>query len=1149
MTAANRDQIDKLRQAIQTLEAQRAVLGEDVAAASIEALQKQIAELAGSVDPAAQQRKIATILFTDIVGHTKLVQDLDPEDNMAIIERALVRLAEVIAAHDGHIARFQGDGFKAVFGLPTAHESDPENAIRAGLGLIEAAKEYARELEAEWNLPGFNVRVGIDTGLVAAGGVTEAEDTIKGLVVNLAARLESAAPPGGLLISHYTYQHVRGVFDVEPQEPILAKGFPEPVPVYLVRRAKPRAFRMGRRGVENLETRTIGRDRELQALQEAYQSAVGRGHTTVVTLVGEAGVGKSRVAYEFNNWLELQPESIWYFKGRASQQTQGIPQYLLRDMLADRFQILDSDLLAIVREKFVAGVCGFLLDEGETKAHVLGTWLGYDFSDSPHLQPIRDEPEQIKNRATLYLAQFFTAIAAQGPAVILLDNIHWADGGSLDGVTDLARRRPELPLLVVCLSRPSLYERRPDWDEQLPVHTRVDLAPLSSGDTRALVAEILRLVDPLPQVLLELVSSRAEGNPFYAEELVKMLIDDGVIYTGTEAWGVVPEQLLELKVPATLAGVLQARLDRLPTWEKQAVQQAAVIGRVFWDQALAVLGAEAPQALPTLQAKEFIFPRAESAFVGTAEYIFKHALLRDVTYETVLRRVRGQYHALVADWLAAAAEVNGRGDEYAPLIGEHYQLAGDLGQAAGWYGRAGRQAASTYAHGDAAHYLGLALKLTPEDEDVTRFALLEEREKAYHMQGDREAQRDDLNRLAALASRMGDVAQARAALRQASYAYATSVYPEAIIQAQAALERVQRGGDLALAAEGHWVWGRALKQQGQYPAAQEQFETGLHLAQEIGDLRQVANCLNGLGDVNEEQGDYAAARRRFEQALAISREIGDRSGEGTHLKVLGIIAAKQGDYTAAGKYFEQALVINRETGDRIGESTSVSNIGFAAWNLGDYAAARTCYEHALVICREIGNQYGEGGVLINLGHLSSCQGRVEAAKGHYAHALAIQREIGDRWGAGISLNELGAVALAQDDLAHAESCYQQALVIRQELIQPQYLVEDWAGLAKLKLAQGDREAARKYGQQILDYLKENPSLEGAENPMRAFHFTWQVLVALDQTPAANEVLELSAQIIQEYLDQNSDPAMQEMYLAQPHHGALWAAWRAGAKED
>ena len=220
---------------------------------------------------------------------------------------------------------------------------------------------------------------------------------------------------------------------------------------------------------------------------------------------------------------------------------------------------------------------------------------------------------------------------------------------------------------------------------------------------------------------------------------------------------------------------------------------------------------------------------------------------------------------------------------------------------------------------------------------------------------------------------------------------------------------------------------------------------------------------------------------------------------------------------------------------------SLNNLGFAAWRMGDYSAAREYYEQSLIIHHELGTR-GET-VLINLGHLNSSQGNVAAGKRYYEQALAIQHEIGDLWGEGISLNELGAVALAQDDLPRAERYYHQALTIRRNLDQPQYLVEDWAGIAKVKLEQGEGKSASGYIQQIVEYLRENPSLDGAENPMRVFRFTWEALKALGHDEEANQVLSLAINIIQDYLDKNNDPVSRGMYLGQPHHAVLWSAWK------
>ena len=956
MTSSNMIKIDRLRQAIQVLDKQRDVLGDSVVEASIEAIKKQLAELEGSEEEVARQRKLATVLFSDIVGHTKLIQDLDPEENMEIIDGALVLLAEIVESHGGHVTRFQGDGFKAIFGVPTARESDPERAIHAGLGIITAAQEYAVQLEAKWNLTGFNVRVGIDTGLIVAGGATEAADTIKGLVVNMAARLESAAPPGGLLISHHTYQHVQGVFDVEAQEPILAKGFLKPVQVYRVNRAKPRALRQDIRGVKGIETKMIGRDGELAQLQKAYKTAVSQKQTTVVTLVGEAGVGKSRLLFEFVKWLERQPEQIQTFNGRASQQTQNIPHYLVRDMLATRFQILDSDPLDIVRQKFVAGLAEFLPDEAEMKAHILGTYLGYNFGDSTHLKSFVNNPQQIKNRSALYLAQFFTAIAAESATVLLLESLHWADGGSLDTLIDLARRRSQIPLLIVCLARPSLYQGRMAWGRKFPIHTRLDLNPLSGADARDLVKEILRLVDPLPQALLDLVSSRAEGNPFYAEELVKMLIDDGVIVTDGAVWHAAPEGLLDLKVPDTLTGVIQARLDSLAPAEKQTVQQASVIGRIFWDRALDALPGKGHLALPALQAKEFISPHRDSAFAGVRAYIFKHALIRDVIYETVLLRLRHEYHALIAQWLEQNA--GDRLGEFSGLIAEHYTLAEEYDLASVYWQRLGDDALKNGDFVGAEEAFELALKLAPEGGPL-RLAELERKLAATlpPQQRQDEAEtfyRSALDRLDGPPS-AAVYEQWQSARLNILLGLSDALYFQRRSQAMAELdEEIQALLDkVGTAKQQSEHYARLVQMaflQNRSRLADESFslvQKALAYAQESCYIPLIARQQLSVGFHFLWRGELEKAAPFMHQALATAKELGDSWLQNQCLVYLTILYRFQGNRSKVAAYLPEMVEISQQVGYSSYIGVCQANAAWLHYHAGEWRQAQEQCEAAL----------------------------------------------------------------------------------------------------------------------------------------------------------------------------------------------------------
>jgi len=705
---------EQLEQAIAQLEAQRATLGDGVVDVSIAALHEKLAAL----EQTPEQRKQATILFADVSGYTAMVETMDAEEVSEMMNALWQRMDAAIVEHGGHVDKHTGDGVMAVWGVDTARESDPERAIRAALAMQAALAEFKAGHD-------INIRIGLSTGPVLLGRLgTTGEFSVFGDTVNLASRLEGAAPTGGVLISHDTYRHVRGVFEVLEQEPIQVKGKARPVQTYVVQRAKPRAFRMSTRGVAGIETRMVGRDAELLMLQNMFRDATEDAEVQVVTVVGDAGVGKSRLLYEFEKWIELLPEQVWRFEGRATPEAEARPYGLIRRMFANRFEILGSDSAAEVRHKFRAGMAGSLSSD---QADLVGQLLGLDFSASPAVQA-RLGSESFGDMATAHLAKYLRTIA-NNPTVILLEDIHWADDSSLDLLDHLVGSVPDTRLLVICLARPPLFERRPSWGEGREAHTQINLKPLSRRASRALVEEILQKAEGIPRELRDLIVEGAEGNPFYVEELIKMLIEDSVIVLGEDHWRVELERLASVHVPPTLTGVLQARLDSLPLKEKMLLQRAAVVGRLFWDTAVAELKAkegsgldkeEIRSLLEAVRDRELIFRREHSAFAGAEEYIFKHASLRDVTYETVLLNLRRVYHGQVARWLEVAA--GKRIGEYLGLIAGHYELAGEGEKAVEYLLRAGDQARLAYACQEASGYYHRALPLLEEQGKLDQMA-------------------------------------------------------------------------------------------------------------------------------------------------------------------------------------------------------------------------------------------------------------------------------------------------------------------------------------------------------------------------------------------------------------------------------------------
>ncbi len=1077
---------EQLNRAIAAQENLRGTLDDAIIDATIDALSKQLAEL-DQAPVVEQKRKLVTVLFMDIVNSTRLMLELDPEENLDIMDAALQKLAVPVTTHGGRVTRFMGDGYMAVFGLPHARENEPEMAVRAGLGILLTAQTIAQELDHR-DIKGFQVRVGVNTGLVVAGGVTEAESTMMGTAVNIAARLEELAPPGGLLISQYTYQHVRGLFDLEPGELVTMKGFPEPVQVYLVKNAKPRAFRLKTRGVEGIETHMIGREEELNFLMETLRHIVQIRKGRFVTVVGEAGLGKSRLLDEFESWLDQQPVNCILFKGRATLETLDLPYGLLRDLMASRFGILDDDPIPVVRKKVVDGFRD-ALGKGknlEMNAHFVGHLLGYDFRDSPYLQGVLDDPRQIHNRATVYLSTYFSALASNDPVVIFLDDIHWADESSLDILLHLGQVLSAWRVLIITLSRPSLFERRPSWDNQ-DFHQRLDLHPLSRKDSQHLVLDVLQRVQDIPDTLSDLIVNNAEGNPYYIEELIKMLVEDGVIIKGERVWLIKADRLDQIRIPPTLTGVVQARLDSLPLKERLVMQQASVVGRIFWDATIMYMNTYLPSTqagarlesldiplnLGKLQHREMVFQRESSAFSDTSEYFFKHTILREVTYESVLKRVRRMYHASVADWLITQS--GERSGEVTGLIAGHLEKAGKKGEALEYMCRAADLAASNYAIDEASEFLARALALTPEDDLERRYSLLIAREKVLGMQGNRSLQQEVIETLSSLADTLVDERkQAEVLIKRSMYAYWISEYPQALASAQQAITLAEAAEDQNLAGQAYYALAWAYLHQGDNENASNYGKHALSLARQVGDLRIEGNTLNILGLINIGKGGYFTARGYLEEFLGIAREIGDRDREITALNNLSVVLIPLGDYQTAQDYLQQILSFAREMGDQSTVSTA----------------------------------------LVNLAWVTSAKGDWEPAIKYAQDGIAMKREFGHKEAIAEGLVWMGHARLGLGQPQKATEAYREALEIRQGLNLPHHVIEVLAGIARAAMELGDVPIAQGHVEEILTYLYEGGTLHGIWEPLRIYLTCYQVLHWV-KDQRADQILEVAFNLLQQ----------------------------------
>ena len=650
---------EQLSAAIAALEAQRPLLGDAVVDTALAPLREKLAALREApTAPGQQQLKQVSVLFVDVVGSTAIGQKLDPETIHAVMDGALERFTAVVQAQHGRVLQYTGDGMLAAFGSEEASEDDVESAICAGLGIVEAARALSPDVRRQYGVPDFNVRVGVHTGRVLLGGGVDAEGSIRGATVNVAARMEQSAPPGRVRVSHDSWRHVRGLFDAEEQEPISVKGVEQPMRSWLIERVRPRDARGSSRGIEGLHTRMVGRDAELRQLRAAFAATIAQQRLQAVTVVGSAGLGKSRLLAEFRETLD--PQRCWLLLGRAHPRSALQPHGMLRDMLLRLLQIGDSDAPAAARARLQEFLGPLFAAEGEAPMQLLGQLIGLDYGDSPAVRELLADEALFRQRAYEATALALRRLAESRPVLIVWDDMHWADRGSVDFMQYLLQTHSLLPALCLVLTRETLFEQHADWPAGDTRHLRLDLKPLDAAGSRALADALLQRIEGAPSSLRDTLTTGAEGNPFYMEELVKMLIDDGVIVADGDGWRVLGERLSSLRVPPTLTGVLQARLDALPARERRALQQAAVVGHVFWDQALAAIDPAACELLPQLLRRQLVVHRelGEDAH----EFAFQHHLLQQVTYDSVLKLPKREGHARVGAFWSARAEVGSEQD-------------------------------------------------------------------------------------------------------------------------------------------------------------------------------------------------------------------------------------------------------------------------------------------------------------------------------------------------------------------------------------------------------------------------------------------------------------------------------------------------------
>ncbi|MDQ3498621.1 MAG: DUF2791 family P-loop domain-containing protein, partial [Actinomycetota bacterium] len=652
------------------------------------------------------ERRYVTVLFADVVDSTGLGERLDPEQVAEIMNGAFAFLNASVKKYDGTVARLLGDAILAFFGAPVAHEDDAERAVRAGLDIQAAASEYAKVVKVDYGVD-FDVRVGINTGLAvlaAVGDEIRTEYTAMGDTTNVAARLQSAALPGTVLISADTYHLVKQLFELRPRGGAMVKGKSAPIVTYEV--LAPRAVPGKVRGLEGLTSPLVGRAAEFKRVNDKLNE-VREGRGAFVAVIGEAGLGKSRLLAEVSESAKSGPQVAW-LEGRALSYGQAVTYYPWRQVIREAIGAQDGEAPEVVREKLHRdAVCG-AMPEGEPQ--YLEVILSVE-SDATLEALTALEGDALVEHITRATRGYLRASASLMPTVIVLDDLHWADTASLDLLLGVAGLVEDLPLVITCLLRPD--KDAPSWSAIERVrsklsgpYTEILLEPLDAAHSKELLGNLLYIED-LPESVRNLILDKAEGNPFFVEEVIRSLIDSEYIVQENSHWRATRE-IVNVTIPDTLTGVLSARIDRLPENTKHVAQTAAVLGRIFAYRALMATCAAAPPSeqiedvephLGVLTYEELVRERVHDPEL---EYIFKHALTQEAAYELLLIRRRKELHRRAGEVLEHLYPEQ-RG-ELAPALAYHYRLGEEWQRAADYAMQAGAQAVKVYAMREALAY-------------------------------------------------------------------------------------------------------------------------------------------------------------------------------------------------------------------------------------------------------------------------------------------------------------------------------------------------------------------------------------------------------------------------------------------------------------
>ena len=879
------------------------------------------------------ERKLVTVLFADVANYTSVAEKLDPEEVHEIMDGCFRILMDEIHRYEGTINQFTGDGVMALFGAPVAHEDHAQRACHTALSIQKAMGEYGERIKKECGVD-FKMRIGLNSGPVIVGSIGDdlrMDYTAVGDTTNLASRMESMARPGTILVSTDTFRLARDFFEFESLGKVELKGKEKPLEAHKLFKAGEVETRIGASVAKGL-TRFVGRENSMAALKEALEEAEA-GSGQFVGLVGEAGVGKSRLLFEFKSLL---PQSEYaYLEGRCLHYGGSMSYLPFLEILRSYFEIKEGDREFIIKKRMAEKIAG--LDEKlESALPPLMELLSLKVEDEDF---IKLEPQQKRERTFEAIRNLLIRMSQERPLVLAVEDLQWIDKTSEEFLDYLIGWLASTHILLILLYRPEYTHQ---WGSK-SYYSKIGLDQLSTSDSAELVQYILVGGEVAPE-LRELILSRTGGNPLFMEEFAHSLLENGSIQRKDHQY-VLSSEPSSIQVPDTIQGIIAARIDRLEDNLKRTMQVASVIGRDFAFrilQTITGLREELKAYLLNLQGLEFIY---EKSLFPELEYIFKHALTQEVAYNSLLHKRRKEIHGKIGKAIEQIyAE---RLEEFYEMLAYHFDQGEVWEKAFLYLFKSGDKARQAYASHEAiafyTHAIEVSGRITPALEKQELFPVYEGRGLVWLL----------LTKL-----------------------------DEAIADFQMMRQMTRASGNQRKEGEslGHLALAHLQKfSEEHFPLVEQYAQEAMQLSQQTGDQKILAKSLSSLGLVHQARGNLPEADRNLESSLQISRREGFKESWSQSIAFLGIQAYWQGHFQRAVHIGQESLAVSRDIHDGFNELLTLGNLGLAYWGVGNYAEAFRVLHEGIRKAKERDSKFGIGRMTNTLGWLHSEFGDVVSA--------------------------------------------------------------------------------------------------------------------------------------------------------------------------